>query len=64
MVDVRERVRTSFRLIGVTRTAKALGLAPETVLRLAAESRVQDGTMLLVEQRLDRLPTESSKATG
>jgi hypothetical protein len=62
MVDVRERVRTSFKLIGVTRTAKALGLSAETVLRVGAGAGVQSGTMVLVEQRLDRLPTETSKA--
>ena len=56
--DVRERVRTSVRLVGVRETAKRLGVAEETMLRLAAGASVQDGTLLLAEQRADRLPTE------
>jgi hypothetical protein len=62
MLDTRSRIRSSVETRGAQRTARILGMARESVLALAAGAHVREGTMLLAEQRVERLAAEEAPA--
>ena len=57
---VHERVRAAIRRHGVARTAEALGIQVETMLRLGAEAPTQRGTMALALMNLPKLEASGS----
>ncbi len=53
--EIRKKVRALIKTQGIHRASEALGLSANATLRIAANSRVQQGTLALAEQKLARL---------
>jgi hypothetical protein len=55
MSEWRSAIRAAVERHGAQRTARAMGMATNTVLNLAAGGHCRDGTIALAEQRVARL---------
>jgi hypothetical protein len=60
--EIRERIRAAIVQHGARKVGRFLGLSPEAVLGLGLGSRVQEGTHLVAEANLHRLPTDAPAA--